>query len=86
MPEVNQASPVRRALGRNKAKVTEIVSDSDTRDALYKRVFSDRDGKAVLADLAKRFYDNEIKDGDTVLRDIGRRDVVRFIKLRVTPK
>lgn len=77
-----ETSTVRGALGKKKATI--IVSESDTLDSLYNRVFSTRDGKAVLADLAKRFYDNEIKD-DFVLRDIGRRDVVLFIRRRVTP-
>ena len=80
---VDAASPVRGALGKKKTKI--IVSDIGDSNALYSRVFSTRDGKAVLADLAARFYDNEIKD-DFVLRDIGRRDVVLFIKRRVTPQ
>ena len=83
MPEVNKASPVRGALGK-RGKVPNIISESDTDQALYNRVFSTRDGRDVLADLAKRFYDNEIKD-DFVLRDIGRRDVVQFIKRKMTP-
>lgn len=84
MPEVNRSSPVRGALGKSK-KVAQIVSDSETQEALYKRVFSTRDGKAVLADLSNKFYDTPM-DGVDLNREAGKRDVIHFIKRRVTPK
>ena len=83
MPEVNQSSPVRGSLGKRKPLVTN-VSDSDTLQGAYKRLFLTRDGKAVLEDLHKQFYDNPM-DGDDLNREAGRRDVVHFIKRKLTP-
>ena len=77
---VDAASPVRGPLG--KTKVAKIVSDSETVNAAYKRLFATRDGKVVLADLSKRFYDNPM-DGADLNREAGQRDVLHFIK-RVT--
>lgn len=83
MAEVNKASPVRKALGKTASRVAKIVSESDIEKALYSRLFNTRDGKLVLADLLKRFYDTPMEGGD-LNREAGRRDVARFIKTRVT--
>jgi hypothetical protein len=77
---VDKDSPVRGALG----KKTPTVAVPKGQDALYSRVFNTRDGKAVLADLNKKYYDNEISESD-INREVGRRDVLRFINRRVTP-
>lgn len=82
MVEVNESSPVRGALGRNKSKVR-IVSDSETTDAAYQRLFDTRDGKVVLADLMKKFYDGPMEGAD-LSREMGKRDVLYSIKKRVT--
>ena len=82
--EVNEASPVRKALGRKKTvapslREQEVVA---TKSA-YARLFATRDGKVVLEDLRQMFYDNEISDSDT-RRDVGKRDVLLYINKRVT--
>ncbi len=84
MPEVNEASPVRAALG--KKKVTAASPRDERMTAIrqaYARLFQTRDGKVVLEDLRNQFYDNEISDSDT-RRDVGKRDVLLYIKRRVT--
>ncbi len=87
MPEVNKASPVRGALGKKyyKANAAALVDETKLYKALYSRVFDSRDGKKVLEDLRKRFYDNEISESD-INREVGRRDVLHFINRRVTPE
>jgi hypothetical protein len=80
---VDKSSPVRKALGKT-SRVQRIVSESDNDKALYNRLFSTRDGKAVLKDLQKRFYDNPM-DGADLNREAGRRDVLHFIKRYMTP-
>ena len=85
MPEVNKASPVRKALGKSQKHVAQTDREKTaiaTRSA-YARLFATRDGKIVLEDLAHQFYDNEISDSDTT-RDVGKRDVLLYIKRRVT--
>ena len=82
MTEVNKASPIRGPLGKTK-EYDEVVKQAHADVArVYQRLFSTRDGKQVLADLMRRFYDNEISDSDTI-RDIGKRDVLLYIKRRV---
>ena len=84
--EVNQASPVRKSLGKTAPKGTTARTAKATAiQAAYKRLFDSRDGKVVLVDLFNRFYDCEISESDTT-RDVGKRDVLLYIKrqLRVT--
>ena len=85
MPEVNEASPVRKQLG--KTKRSNAQSDREkgvlaTKSA-YARLFASRDGKVVLEDLLEQFYDCEVSATDTN-RDVGKRDVLLYIKRRVT--
>jgi len=82
MPEVNEASPIRGALG--KKKVRQVVSDAETMAHAYKATFTTREGKVVLADLLTRFYDHPM-DGVDLNREAGRRDVLHFIKRKMTP-
>jgi len=82
--EVNKASPMRGALGRTKARVHKLADDNTAMAKVYARLFATRDGKLVLADLLTRFYDKEISESDTI-RDVGRHDVLHFIKRRMTP-
>ena len=83
MPEVNKDSPQRRALGKTKSNVQKITDDKAALQAAYRRLFGTRDGKLVLADLLTRFYDNPM-DGDDLNREAGRRDVLHFIRHKVT--
>lgn len=85
MPEVNKASPVRKALGKRVKSNAQSPREKEvlaTKSA-FARVFATRDGKVVLDDLMTQFYDNEISDSDTI-RDVGKRDVLLYIKRRVT--
>ena len=49
----------------------------------YGRVFETRDGKIVLDDLRRQFYDCPMKSGD-LAREAGRRDVVLHIHRRMS--
>ena len=82
-PEVTDKDPVRGALGKKKSRVHQIVDDNTSMERIYRRLFATRDGKVVLADLLIRFYDNALSESDTI-RDVGRRDVLHFIKRTLT--
>lgn len=85
MPEVTTASPVRKQLGkrvRSNAQSDREKGVTAVKSA-YARLFASRDGKVVLEDLLEQFYDCEVSATDTN-RDVGKRDVLLYIKRRVT--
>lgn len=78
-------SAAKGALGKTVRKApTDRALSTQALTNAYDRLFKTRDGKLVLADLNKRFYDCEISESDTN-RQIGKRDVLLFINKRVTP-
>lgn len=58
------------------------MNDAKQMQAAYARAFATADGKVVLNDLIRRFYDGPM-DGPDVNRELGQRDVVRHIQLMV---
>lgn len=44
----------------------------------YRRLFDTRDGKLVLEDLKRLYYDSPL-NGEDLSREVGQRDVVRKI-------
>ena len=85
MPEVNEASPVRKQLGKRQRSNAQSEREKGVQatKSAYARLFASRDGKVVLEDLLEQFYDCEVSATDTI-RDVGKRDVLLYIKRRVT--
>ncbi|MCP3675854.1 MAG: hypothetical protein GY829_15495 [Gammaproteobacteria bacterium] len=65
-----------------KKKAITATTASEQLRVAYGRCFSSRDGKIVLADLNKQFYDGKM-DGSDLNREVGKRDVMRHIKTRL---
>ncbi len=59
--------------------VSKQLSDQQQMQIMYAKLFSSDNGKAVLADLERRFYDGAMK-GPDINRELGQRDVVLMIK------
>lgn len=72
--------PVKRA---DKPKRTSKSQDDlEQRRLSYARLFNTSDGKVVLADLERLFYESAMA-GTDLNREVGKRDVVHFIKQQV---